>query len=691
MSGRARLLVVDDDENNRDLLARRLGRAGFAVEHADDGLQALAKLQAGAFDLVLLDQMMPGQSGIDILREIRKTQPDLELPVIMVTADCSSETLALALASGANDYITKPVDFPVALARIETRLRLAAANRELRRSRDLYRLASSAAAEGMWDWDLAEGRLSYSKGWKTMLGYGEDEVAYGVDEWFGRIHPEDRPRVWNSIQEHLEGRSAALACEYRMRHKDGRYRWVENRGGVSRDAAGRPARMAGCHTEITSRVTFDAAAALPNRTYLEEELRAAAEQAAPASLLLLELDGFGRLETALPPGGTVRLVAAVAARLREALAAIPDVTGAVLARVADHQFAVLLRGVSSPAIPEEVAERLHAALAGPFLLDGETVFVTASSGIALASGGGDGSGLLRDAAAALAHTREAAGSRAEVFREDMRRKDVAELRFESDLRRALDAAEFVVHYQPKVDLETGAIEGCEALVRWERPGAGLVMPGEFIPVAERTGLILRLGIAVLDRACLDIAALRRSWPQLTVSVNVSARQFADPALLDGVRLALARSGLPPFALRLEVTESTLMERPDAALETLQSFRRMGVGLKLDDFGTGYSSLAYLSRFPFHTLKIDRSFVARLGSGKEHVAIVQAILSLARSLGMTAVAEGIETGEQAETLALLGCRYGQGFWFSRPLAIAQFRELLAGWRLGEAGLRRPMPA
>ena len=272
----------------------------------------------------------------------------------------------------------------------------------------------------------------------------------------------------------------------------------------------------------------------------------------------------------------------------------------------------------------------------------------------------------------------------------MRRREMEELRLAADMRRAVERQEFVVHYQPKVALETGAIEGFEALVRWNLPGRGLVMPNQFIPMAERSGLIVPIGEFVLRRACLQTAHLRRSFPRVSVSVNVSGRQFSGSDLVEQVRLALDAASLEPAALRLEVTETTLLGDAAGSVSTMRRLRQIGVGLKLDDFGTGYSSFAYLRQFPFDTLKIDRSFVMGMDGNPEGVALVRAMLELARSLHMNVVAEGIETRRQAHLLRGMGCRYGQGYWFSRPVELPRLRELLAGRKL-PAGTAPPRPA
>ena len=685
MALRARLLLVDDDELNRDLLGRRLLRSGYEVEAAANGREALEVLSTRPYDLVLLDHMMPGIGGLDVLRQIRGRYPSPELPVIMTTAAPTSEGIVSALRLGANDYLLKPLDFPAVLERIELALQAALAAREMRRTNELYQLALRASEEGLWDWDLVGGRVYYSARWKAMLGLPEQDTVADPEVWFERIHPDDLPRVQAEVDACRQGRAANLECQYRIRHQDGLYRWVENRGTASRDATGNTVRMAGYQSDITTEKTVDLPTSSFNREWLDEELRALASEGRRTALLLLELEGFDQVEESLSHQGAQRLLAAVATRLRDALGGAGRGTNAALARFGDHQFAVVLRDTTSPAAAQQFATSLQACLGQPFHVDGETIFVSAGIGIATSYDDTQGEELLHDAVAALRHARGQGRGSSELFRATMRQHDIDEAHLENDLRRALDKGEFEVHYQPKVNLQTGAIEGFEALARWRRPGQGLVPPVAFIPAAEQTGLIVPLGRLVLERACQDAAEVRRTYPHMTVSVNVSGRQFSEADLVERVRDTLVASQLDPCALRLEITETVLLGDPEKAFGMLARLRAMGVAIKLDDFGAGYSSLNYLQRFPFDMLKIDRSFVTHLTTRRESEQIVRAIIGLASSLHMTVCAEGIENRAQLERLVEMGCQYGQGYWFSPPVELARLKELLAGWTAVPAGV------
>jgi len=316
-----------------------------------------------------------------------------------------------------------------------------------------------------------------------------------------------------------------------------------------------------------------------------------------------------------------------------------------------------------------VAERILSQFASHFDIHGRIIFATVSIGVAPGDSAGSSKDLLRNADTAMYYAKNRGKARFEVFDESMRGRAVARMELESDLRKAIDAEQFLVHYQPEVSLKTGKVVGYEALVRWEHPERGVVMPGEFLPVAEETGLIVPLGRWVMRHACAQMAEWHRDFPQepaLTISVNASSRELADPDLVANVARILGDTGLDAGSLRIEVTESSIVENQDQTSSTLRRLRELKVNLEIDDFGTGYSSLSRLHEYPFSTVKIDRSFVKDLETEPESLHLVETILRLAQGLGLSVVAEGIETREQLVKLAALGCGYGQGYYFSRPV-------------------------
>jgi diguanylate cyclase (GGDEF)-like protein len=392
------------------------------------------------------------------------------------------------------------------------------------------------------------------------------------------------------------------------------------------------------------------------------------------AVLFLDLDRFKNINDSLGHTHGDLLLVAFAERLERTLRPIDT-----LARFGGDEFAILLSGMTDATDAVRVAQRIQDELSQPFVLDKNSAFATASIGIALSSSGYDRpDDILRDADIAMYRAKENGKARYELFDHGMHARAVSRLQLESDLRQAIEQKEFCVYYQPIISLQTGRLAGFEALVRWNHPRRGLVAPADFIPVAEETGLIVPIGQWVLNEACAQVRQWQIDSPShrsLSLSVNLSARQVAQPDLLQRIKDALETSKLNPHCLKLEITESVVMENAEAAAQMFKQLRSLGVQLSIDDFGTGYSSLSYLHRFPLNYLKIDRSFVMRLTTDNDN-AIVRTISTLARNLGMEVIAEGIETEEQFQQLKMLGCEYGQGYLFSRPVGNDGVEHLLA---------------
>jgi diguanylate cyclase (GGDEF)-like protein/PAS domain S-box-containing protein len=677
------LLVVDDEEMNRNLLSRRLERSGFRVEVASGGAEALTKIAGQAqFDLILLDQMMPEKSGSDVLRELRAHYSASDLPVIMVTAVTDSGRVAEALDLGANDYITKPVDFTIALARIRAQLSRKHAETARRVSEERYELAARAANDGLWDWDLIGNRVYYSERWKGMMGLSDAEVGHSPEEWFSRVHSEDLVHLREALQQHLDGKSLAFEADYRIRRRDGHYRWMVGRGMALRGPDGHPSRMAGSQSDITDKKTVDVLTGLPNRLLFEERLTAAIERARVDAAYrfaayFIDLDRFKLVNDTLGHAAGDQLLIQFAERLRTW-----GNRQAVVARLGGDEFAVLLDSISGPGDAIAQGDRLIRAIRPAFRLEGQEFFSTASVGIVtFQPEHTTAADLIRDADIAMYVAKSRGRGRWVVFDESMRRRAFERMQIETDLRMALPKGQLVLYYQSRVDLNTNQIRGFEALLRWIHPQRGLIPPDDFIRIAEETGVIRDIGLWVLGEACAQMRIWRERYPDqpwLDVAVNVSPVQLRDPALVQQIAGILAESGLEPSALQIEITESTLLDNLDEARTILSALKDLGVGLKLDDFATGYSCLRYLYRLPFDSIKIDRSFTMELDDGNpESRELVRTILSMAQNLGLGVIAEGVENRISADFLRDQGCRFGQGFFFSPPVTAHDVEKLLSG--------------
>ncbi len=597
---------------------------------------------------------------------------------------------------------------------------------DLRRNETRYVLMMQGFNEGIWEWDLKTHRFYFSPRWKQMSGYSEDEISDRPQEWFDRVHPLDRHSLDVAIEDALNTMCLQFEQEYRLLHRDGNYRWMQCRGLAIYNSEGSADRLIGSQTDITAQkqveeelwrsTFFDRLTQLPSWDGFTEHIQRLLNQAQQDlnfrfAILWLDLDQFKLVNNSLGSSLGDRLLVAIAQRLKSLLS--PE---EVVARLGEDEFAILLNPIQDADDAVRMAQKIQQSFAQSFRLDEQEIFVTGSIGIAINTPCYlKPEHLLRDAGTAMYRAKAMGRSSCLVFDKSMRTGMLIKLRLENDLRRAIAAGErqsqalFVpepldrmiqpapllsppdalvtsdsypeleLYYQPIVQLSTGQVAGFEALVRWQHAEQGLLFPSRFISMAEETGLIIPLSWWILRTACRQMSQWRQQFPQnsaLTMSVNLSSKQFSMPGLTDQIQKILQEASLEPNYLKLELTESMVMENIPNVVDVLYQLRALGILLAIDDFGTGYSSLSYLPRFPLTTLKIDRSFVNQIGNCNDNLEIVRTILSLAQKLRMDVVAEGVETEGQASRLREMGCEYGQGFFFHKPLDVEAATQLLA---------------
>jgi diguanylate cyclase (GGDEF)-like protein/PAS domain S-box-containing protein len=549
-------------------------------------------------------------------------------------------------------------------------------------------LALTGAGDLIWDWDVSADKVFTSPETEHMLGLKRGTLEGPAAAWLEVLHPLDRDRFRASLDGVVEQRRGRLTQDFRLRTADGHYLWFALKARPVVGSDGEVVRLVGTLTDVNDfktaedRLLFDAVhdnlTGLPNRELFIDRLEAAlgfarAEPQIRPSIVVIDLDRFKQVNDSVGMAVGDSILLTIARRLGRLLK--PQDT---LARLSGDQFALIVLSEREPARIVAFAETIRRTLRAPIAFNDREIFLTASIGLALAENPASRTEeVLKDAELAMYYAKRIGGDRIEIFKPAMRSRKTDRLTMESELRRAIEREEIKVLYQPIVRLEDRAIAGFEALARWDHPKLGRLSPAEFITIAEEIGLIVDLGLFVLDHTARQLAqwqAATRAREPVFASVNVSSRQLLRHDLIQDLRSVLGRTALARGTLKLEITESLVMENPEHAAQMLTRIKELGAGLSLDDFGTGHSSLAYLQRFPFDTIKIDQSFVRTTSRGTRPV-ILRSIIAMAHDLGMEVVAEGAETDSDAVELYQLGCEYAQGFAFGEPMSADAARDLL----------------
>ncbi len=682
------VLVADDDPMIRLLAQKALERRSFEVLQVENGESALELFSTRTPDLVLCDVMMPIVDGYELCTSIRAMKQGEHVPIVMLTGLNDAESIQRAFSVGATDFCEKPVNWELLPFKLNYILRASSVFSELLVSEERYSLVARGANDGLWDWDLKKKHVYFSPRWKTMLGFTDDAIGTDPKEWISRIHPDDRQHVVVALEAHECGKTPYFESEYRIKNAMGDYRWMTSRSLAVTGEDGIAYRMTGSQSDITERkeaeqklvfdAVHDALTGLPNRTLFFDRLNHCIELSSRRqnfgfAILYLDLNRFKVVNDSLGHLIGDQLLMEVGLRIKQALR-----KGDTLSRLGGDEFAILCEDIEGVTTATKLAERIQKRLLKPVELDGQKIVIGCSIGITESSIGYERpEDMLRDADAAMYRAKANTGACYEIFDQTMHQKALNVLQTESDLRLALEMEEFEVHYQPIVKIETDVISGFEALIRWNHPQKGLLIPEDFLEVAIESRLIVPLGRWVLAQACLQLNAWKEKWERArewTISVNLSAPELAQPDLITAVDGILEESGLDPAFLKLEITETSLIRNSSHALQTMNALRERGIQLSIDDFGTGYSSFSYLHQFPFNELKVDRTFIREIDSHPEKKKIVSAIVSLAHNLGMAVVAEGSESSSTYESLRGVSCEYAQGFSIMGPKSaddISQF--------------------
>lgn len=572
---------------------------------------------------------------------------------------------------------------------------MAGQTEKLRQSEEKYALAAHGANDGLWDYIFETGSLYCSPRFKEMLGYEENEIEFdSMETWHEVIHPDDLKDFKRAFEAHIHHKIPRFKIEYRIRHKSGGYHWMLCRGLAAWTDDSQPIRIAGSQTDITMQKNYeqelvhtafhDPLTGLPNREYFMREVGGCLEkykvnQDVTSAVLFIDLDRFKVVNDSLGHDVGDKLLIGISQRIKKCLR-----QSDFAARLGGDEFTVLIRDIPDSTEAEAVASRILEELRVPFPIDGHEVFASASIGITLlADKIEDVDSLIRNADLAMYRAKTTGKSRFEMFNQEMHTQIMDEMQVETDLRRAIEKDEILLHYQPIVDIVSNELIGFEGLMRWHFKRETMMNIGKFMPIAEDTGLILPIGEHILDIACQQLTEWTKmigDENKLSLAINLSTCQIRDAAYMKRFIKKIESYNIPEGCLKIEVTESALMEDLDQVKTILDGLKELGCPLCIDDFGTGYSSFSYLHKFPFDVLKIDQSFIQRMHESERMSNMVRGIINLSHDMGLLVVGEGIETEEQAELLKQLRCDFGQGYLFAKPMPKEDATEFIKRSRL-----------
>jgi diguanylate cyclase (GGDEF)-like protein/PAS domain S-box-containing protein len=684
------MLLIEDNPGDARLIREMLkepGSQNVELKHVDRMEDAEKYLAAGSADIILLDLGLPDTQGLEAVRRARKAAPDVPLVVLSGLDD---ESMAIqAMHEGAQDYLIKGQIEPRELVRA---LRYAVERKvfeeTLFEEKERAQVTLDCIGDAVISTDVSGNIKFLNLVAEKMTGWSLSEVAgRPMAEAFQIVNANTRSVIANPMMKASEqDRAGNLPLNSVLIQRDGTEIYIEDSVAPIHDHDGRVigsvlvfrdvSAARAMAEQIAHLAEHDFLTGLPNRLLLNDRISQAIALAHrnqdKIALIFMDVDRFKRINDSLGHPAGDKLLQCVSNRLRDCVRA-PD----TVSRQGGDEFIVLLQAMMYPEDAVIAVERLLKSMAEPFLIGQQELHITSSIGVSLYPDDGlDAETLIRNADTAMYQAKENGRQGFQFFKPEMNVRAVERQSIEEDLRHAVERKEFTLHYQPKINLETGAITGAEALLRWSHPTRGSVPPAQFIPIAEDSGLILPIGAWVLREAC----AQSRAWtdeglPIVSMAVNVSAVEFRNENFLDNLFAALNETGLDPAYLELEVTESVLMKNAELAASILQSLRKKGVRVAIDDFGTGYSSLSYLRKFPLDALKIDQSFVRQIANSSDETIIVSAIISMGRSLHLRVIAEGVETAEDLAFLQDHECHEAQGYYFSRPVPAEQFALLL----------------
>lgn len=693
------ILVVDDDQAVRLIMREVLEMDGFDVFEAENGMQALAHCEQSLPSLILMDVEMPEMDGITACQQIQQYPDSDQTVIVMVTGLDDYDSIENAYNAGATDFITKPINWPILSHRIRYLLRNQDIYHSLVSNQKRLSNAQSIARLGDWTWDVARDVITASDQIYRLFGDIPRLKPPSLQAFLKRVPDEDRDKIIHAFEQVLSQADAPNKLVHRILRHDGSEAYVNHQVYVSFDEQGEAVSVQGVMQDITdiqraeetieNLSNYDALTGLPNRNLLAEHflqdqqhLDANAEKIV---LLYIDVDRFKRVNDSEGYQGGDQILRILGRRMENLLKqtslinhpAGKEETAPLLSRIGGDEFLLYLCGEYSTHRIIDLAQAVLAEISAPIVLKDHEFFLTAHIGITLSPDDGvEFSTLARNAETALDEAKQSGDERYKFFNHSMNEQALRRISLEAKLYRAIKDEEFILYYQPKVDIMSGQLIGLEALARWQQADGGLISPAEFIPLAEETGLIVELGEWVMHRACQQAVEWQQmGYPKLQISFNLSPRQFLQNDIVATIRRTIEQTGLSPELLDVEITEGVIMQDIDANIQVLRDIKDIGVELSIDDFGTGYSSMSYLKKLPLDTLKIDRSFVTDITRSSSDLAITKSIVSLAKNLKLKTIAEGVETVGQRQILSAIGCDMIQGYLISRPISVEEMTKSL----------------
>ena len=692
------LIILNSDDDVK-LILRELKKSGYEItwKKGNSKEDVLNLLNNEKWDVIFSEYRIGSElTALEILNI--KDRLATETPFILLYEELKNENILEVMKNGCNNCVSKDNITSIGnivlneISNYKVKLEKQKEMEKVKRHYDLlvsnarrYKLAIEGSNDGIWDWDILNDKGYISFKLKEVLGINNCDFEQFTNTWFELIHPEDRGNFEEALESYIYKKTPYFKCEYRVKTKENFYMWFLTRGKAIRDKEGIPIKLAGSHTDITERkkaeekinylAYYDTLTGLANRTLFEEKLRKRIEHSKKKKemfgIIYLDLDNFKTVNDTLGHDFGNLLLKNVGALLEKHIG-----NEDIAARLSGDEYIILVPKLNSAEKLRNIANGIKNEFKDPFTLGNQEVYVTVSIGITVyPMDGEDEQTLLKTADTAMYYAKEAGKNNYQFFMPEMNEKMMEKLKLQNDLRRAVKNEEFVVYYQPQLNIETGKIAGLEALVRWIHPVEGLIPPFKFIPVAEEMGLIGEIGEFVLRSACKQNKLWqKRGYPYMCVAVNLSARQFQQKNLIKIIDNVLIETGLEPQWLELEITESIGMEDLDFTISILHSFKDRGIKIALDDFGTGYSSLNYLKSLPINSLKMDKSFIDNITNDSKELAIAKAIATLASTMNLSIVAEGVETEEQLLMLKELKCDIAQGYLISKPLPAQEIEKM-----------------